>query len=447
MPGIHFKFGVRGFFNFTFNLQLGPSPALKDEPSQHRASPTQETISATEQSSSVPDPTTNNCQQSQQQEVSGPRSNPPLQSILDAQIYAEQYAAQHSHGNPVAPAIDAGPIRSSLSANTERNLTADTPTSIPQTPKFRATPHHSHRPRPKTRFYSLYSAPRSSRPLPRPRLKLPPIEAFSKPLPSPPSSTTPGTPCTRPLSFQTLPLEIKHMIYSELLVSAEPIRKPHKLVCNKRSIMLDSIQPVKDIDSSVLRVCRTMYSEALPVLYGKNTFEFCKPRKLRDFSHAGLDRSHTIQGTDFIPFLAEFGFRDAEAGRFTLIRSIILRLGHDRKPYVWQRPGGQPAPDRKRIWSHWYQYFFNDCDPRSQFDWGMFPSASNEFPALDKLELDFTDWQLSEPDAIRVDPFLKKLGRSGGLGALAIKGVKNAANLEEFRKGLLKAGGVFTVKN
>lgn len=32
----------------------------------------------------------------------------------------------------------------------------------------------------------------------------------------------------------------------------------------------------------------------------------------------------------------------------------------------------------------------------------MFPSASNEFPALNRLELDFTDWQLSASDAIRV---------------------------------------------
>lgn len=80
------------------------------------------------------------------------------------------------------------------------------------------------------------------------------------------------------------------MIYRQLLVSAEPIKKPHKLVCNKRSIMLDSIQPVRDIDSSILRACRSIYHEALPVLYGQNTFEFAKPRKLRDFSHAYLDK-------------------------------------------------------------------------------------------------------------------------------------------------------------
>lgn len=54
--------------------------------------------------------------------------------------------------------------------------------------------------------------------------------------------------------------------------------------------MLDSIQPVKDIDSAILRVCRSVYDEALPVLYGHNTFEFAKPRKLQDFSHGYLEQ-------------------------------------------------------------------------------------------------------------------------------------------------------------
>ncbi|KAL8683271.1 MAG: hypothetical protein Q9186_000773 [Xanthomendoza sp. 1 TL-2023] len=401
----------------------------------------------------VAHPTPTSLQQSQQLELPGQRSIESLQSILDAQIYSEQNPALYGNRNSATSTLKADPTCGSSNVTIDQSpSTAHTTSPIPRTPKStpRTTTHHVHKPRPKTRYYSLYGTTRSSRPLHRPLqvqplLELPPTKPFSKPLPSPPSSDTPGTPCTRPLSFETLPLEIKRMIYKDLLTSAKPIQKPHKLVCNKRSIMLDSIQPVKDIDSSILRVCRTIYLEALPILYGQNTFEFSKPRKLRDFSHAGLDRSHT--STDYEPYLAEFGFRDAQAGRFTLIRSIILRLGHDRKPYVWQRPGNQPAPDRKRIWSHWYQYFFNDCDPRSQFDWGMFPSASNEFPALDRLVLDFTDWQLTEPDAIRVDPFIKKLGRSGGLAALAIKGLKNAANLEEFKNGLLKPGGVFTAKD
>ncbi|KAI4240811.1 MAG: hypothetical protein L6R40_004925 [Gallowayella cf. fulva] len=393
---------------------------------------------------SVLDPIASNFQLFQHETPKQPPI-PSLQSTLDRQFGLEQNAAHYGDGASLASAVDSDPVLRRSGVAPDQIATVTTTTSIPRTPRcaLRAIPHHVHRPRAKPRAYSLYGTTRSIRPLLRPLpgpnvLKMPFTKPFSKPLPSPPSSDAPGTLCSRPLSFETLPLEIKHMIYRELLVSKQPIRKPHKLVCNKRSIMLDSVQPVKDIDSSILRVSRTVYQEALPVLYGKNTFEFCKPRKLRDFSHAGLDRSHT-----------QFGFREAPAGRFTLIRSIILRLGHDRKPYIWQRPGGTgapPAPDRKRIWSHWYQYFFNDCDPRNQFDWGMFPSASNEFPALNRLELDFTDWQLSASDAIRIDPFIKKFGRSGGLRALAIKGMKNGANIAEFQRGLLKSGGSFTVK-
>ncbi|KAI4261190.1 MAG: hypothetical protein L6R42_003604 [Xanthoria sp. 1 TBL-2021] len=445
MHGMIFTFGIRNYFNFTFSLQLGSPPLFpieKEQPHQRASvahvTPTEPVPITEHPHSPVPDPAAVTvCQQ--QHGTSTQPLFPSLQSILDAQLHTHRTAIHHGDGNPVASVVDAAPVLSSSSAAKHPKLTIGTLASMPRTPQsaIRTTPHHLHRPRRQANtFFNLKNTTRHSKLLLPPRLKMPGKDSSSKLLPSPPSSDTPGTPCSRPLSFQTLPPEIRHMIYHELLVSAAPIRKPHKLVCNKRIIMLDKTQPVKDIDSSILRVCRMIYTEALPVLYGRNTFEFHKPRKLRDFSHAGLDRSHTV-----------FAFRDAPAGRFTLIRSIILRLGHDRKPYVWQRPGGQSPPDRKRIWSHWYQYFFNDSDSQSTFDWSMFPSSTNGFPALDKVILDFTDWQLAEGDAIRVEPLVKKLGRSGKLSAVAIKGVKNAVNLKEFRTGLLKPGGVFMVRD
>ncbi|KAL9606285.1 MAG: hypothetical protein Q9179_000560 [Wetmoreana sp. 5 TL-2023] len=353
----------------------------------------------------------------------------------------DQNTLHHAGNGLVASTPDPVPTHANSRTSSVADPATNGLTPIPQTPPtaIRTALPHIHKPKPQSRFRSLYGDPPYQRYLQTrtagPRLRLPSVMPVSKQLPSPPESDTPGTPCKKPLSFQTLPLEIKNMIYSELLVSAQPIKKPHKLVCKKKSIMLDSTHPVKDIDSAILSVCRTIYNEALPVLYGKNTFEFCKPRKLRDFSHTGLDKR-----------LTKFGFHEAEAGRFTLIRSIILRLGHDRKPYIWQHNAPQ-APDRKKIWGHWYQYFFNESDPRNEFDWGMFPCLSTHFPALDKLELDFSDWQLGEADAIRVEPFITKFGRTGGLSALAIKGVHNKANLEQFRKGLVKPGGMFTVKS
>ncbi|KAL8919941.1 MAG: hypothetical protein Q9208_006509 [Pyrenodesmia sp. 3 TL-2023] len=68
----------------------------------------------------------------------------------------------------------------------------------------------------------------------------------------------------------------------------------------------------------------------------------------------------------------------------------------------------------------------------------------NDFPALDKVELDFTDWQLGEGDLIRVEPFVSKFNKSGGLSSVVIKGVKNSINLEQLKQGLMKPGGTFT---
>lgn len=228
----------------------------------------------------------------QQRDISDPPF-PSLQAILDAQLHTHRTARNHGNGNLVASIGDASqPLRSQNSPRHPKPLISN-PISIPRTPKsaIRATPH-AHRTRRQVTFANVYGSNRHLTPLLQPRLKKPPKETPSKLLPSPPSSDTSSTQCSGPLSFQTLPLEIRHMIYHELLQSAAPIRKPHKLVCNRRSIMVDSTQPVKDIDSSILRVCRMIYFEAVPILYGRNTFEFGKPRKLRDFSHAGLDRTH-----------------------------------------------------------------------------------------------------------------------------------------------------------
>ena len=47
----------------------------------------------------------------------------------------------------------------------------------------------------------------------------------------------------------------------------------------------------------------------------------------------------------------------------------------------------------------------------------------------------------------QVKPFVKKLGESGGLQELVLKGVKHIPTQEQLRSGLLKAGGVFRVVN
>lgn len=38
MPSMNFAFGIGKYFTFTFNLQLGSAPSVKDEPAQQQTS-------------------------------------------------------------------------------------------------------------------------------------------------------------------------------------------------------------------------------------------------------------------------------------------------------------------------------------------------------------------------------------------------------------------------
>ena len=87
------------------------------------------------------------------------------------------------------------------------------------------------------------------------------------------------------------------------------------------------------------------------------------------------------------------------AGRFTFMRSIILRLGHNRKPYV-PFTGGSRPPNRKALWIGWKDSLFNEEKPRVSFL--NLGGRSAFFPSLERVVLDFTDWQLSEADALHV---------------------------------------------
>ena len=196
----------------------------------------------------------------------------------------------------VTPAIGPATRRRNPCTSSIGSTSVGQSTTLPQTPPStgRSAPPHAKRPKSQANEHSnLHVSQYKTKYLQSrtcgPRVKLPSLKSYKKHLPTPPPSSVSCTPSKRPLTFLSLPLEIRNMIYRELLVSATAIKKPHKLVWNKKSIMVNSLHPVKDIDSAILRVCRTIYDEALPVLYGKNTFEFCKPRKLRDFSHGILD--------------------------------------------------------------------------------------------------------------------------------------------------------------
>lgn len=104
------------------------------------------------------------------------------------------------------------------------------------------------------------------------------------------STETPVTPREQlacPL-YSRVPVEIRTMIFCHLLTIPEPIEKAHKHLGSKDTALLDNYNPIPHIDAAVLRTCRIVYSEALPILYGQNTFEFSSANAIRSFQSKSL---------------------------------------------------------------------------------------------------------------------------------------------------------------
>ena len=91
--------------------------------------------------------------------------------------------------------------------------------------------------------------------------------------------------------FQLLPLELRHLIYRQLLC-AKKIFRGGELVEDKRTAVVVSEDPHPafnlGIDATFFRTCRKMYCEALPILYQENWFGFSEVRMLKTFRTKGL---------------------------------------------------------------------------------------------------------------------------------------------------------------
>lgn len=95
-----------------------------------------------------------------------------------------------------------------------------------------------------------------------------------------------------------------------------------------------------------------------------------------------------------------FNFRAEPMGRLAMIRSIVLCLNSE---YRWGRTsigmnGQRGAPDRDYIWRDWNITLFSESD-----DWCSWTGRNGlSFPALEKLTLDFSEWQLTANEALLV---------------------------------------------
>lgn len=138
------------------------------------------------------------------------------------------------------------------------------------------------------------------------------------------------------------------MIYRQLLTITDPIEKAHKHLGSKDTALLDNYNPIPHIDAAILRTCRLVYSEALPILYGQNIFEFSSANSIRSFQSKSLIgyplgrldelefRSPALESRlqdlrcrlrhRHADFPQAFNFKLAPMGRLTLLRSVVLNM-------------------------------------------------------------------------------------------------------------------------
>ena len=97
--------------------------------------------------------------------------------------------------------------------------------------------------------------------------------------------------------FAKTPAEVRNQIYDYLLKSKRGrIKRPDLLLLNKRSGVVyqknkrdhDAPDPDPGIDATILRTCRKIYYEALPILYLGNTFYFWYPAQIDTFKLDGI---------------------------------------------------------------------------------------------------------------------------------------------------------------
>ena len=171
-----------------------------------------------------------------------------------------------------------------------------------------------------------------------------------------------------------LPLELRTMVYKRVLKFDKCIRHAPKFLDRHPPILAEEATHIEAIDAALLRTCRTVYQEAVHILYGMNRFNFRKPEDIEKFAHFGLGNTPFGYYRTASEPLSTVG--NAPYGRLTMIRLLNLRFN-----------GGRSAS-----WSSWCEFFY---PPEKQ-------GQMVGFPALEWLSLDLRDWGLESEDASKI---------------------------------------------
>ncbi|KAG7005238.1 hypothetical protein G7Y79_00021g051050 [Physcia stellaris] len=232
-----------------------------------------------------------------------------------------------------------------------------------------------------------------------------------------------------PAFFKTLPLEVRLIIYRYILTISTMIKRGADLV---EQTTLGLIAPdegdtsmILDIDATVLRTCRQMYAETLPILYGDNAFYFTNVRALDTFRKEGLATLWCEKRRYSMTPI--FNLEVNHNGRLSMIRKLWLDLGLKLGT----------TPSRIMIQHEWgrflHQNQYDSCN--SDETWG--------FPSLEGLTLDFSDWSLKEDEGLITRPFVDKFRGPHGLRDVVILGVDHKKSLAQLKRGLLRECGYF----
>ncbi|KAL8823163.1 MAG: hypothetical protein Q9191_006113 [Dirinaria sp. TL-2023a] len=204
-----------------------------------------------------------------------------------------------------------------------------------------------------------------------------------------------------------------------------------------------------DIDATMLRTCQKIYQEALPILYGENTFHVFDPHEIQSFQGYGLADFWTEVNAD--PSLVRYDLRPVRfnfnfvpggnaQGRLSLIRKLSIGLVSYRPSSKGLRIfSNNTRPTKLEISDMWTAFLLNESHVPLRLN-------SIFLPSLEELKLDFSDWNLGEDHRLQVDPIIKKFRGSIGLRRLEIIELKNADTKQKIRQGLLSKTGAFEAR-
>ena len=100
--------------------------------------------------------------------------------------------------------------------------------------------------------------------------------------------------CVESSIFFTLPAEIRSIIYLQLLLSPVRIKDAGQYIgCTQTPILKDR-RRIKHVDARMMRTCHRIYSETMPILYGRNVFSFESTDSIMQFRAHGLEQRGSL---------------------------------------------------------------------------------------------------------------------------------------------------------